>query len=75
MDENHTTICIDGMSVEEEQIYLKISWWLEGIVHVMISVVGLVANSISMTVMLSKGKHVFKRKMYYKFKIHILLAS
>ena len=61
MDVNHTTtLCIDGMSVEEEEIYVKIAWWLEGIVHVAISVIGLVANSISMMVMLSKGKSVLK---------------
>lgn len=56
MDVNQTTLCIDGMSVEEEPIYVNIAWWLEGIVHVVISVVGLIANSIAMTVMLSKGK-------------------
>ena len=50
MENNHTTICIDGMSVEEEQIYLNTAWWVEGVVHVVISVVGLFANLISMVV-------------------------
>ena len=59
MENNHTTICIDGMSVEEEQIYLNTAWWVEGVVHVVISVVGLFANLISMAVMLSKGNLSF----------------
>ena len=56
MDKNSTLSCEDGMSLEEEEIYVEIAWWLEGVVHLVISTLGLFANSISMSVMLSKGK-------------------
>jgi len=55
MDINSTSLCHDGMSKNEEEIYVEIAWWLEGVVHLVISILGLVANSISMAVMLSKG--------------------
>ena len=58
MDANSTTSlsCEDGMSLVEDEIYVEIAWWLEGVVHLVISVLGLFANSISMSVMLSSGK-------------------
>ena len=58
MESNDTFLCTDGMSVDEEEIYIEMQWWLEGVVHLLISVLGLVANSISMSVMLSKGKFI-----------------
>ena len=51
------TICTDGMSIHEDKLYVNIAWWLEGVVHIIISFIGLFANSISMCVMLSKGKY------------------
>ena len=59
MDKNSSLSCQDGMSLEEEEIYVEIAWWLEGVVHLVISTLGLFANSISMSVMLSKGKFSF----------------
>ena len=61
MDANSTISlsCEDGMSLAEDEIYVEIAWWLEGVVHLVISVLGLFANSISMTVMLSSGKLYF----------------
>ena len=61
MDANSTISlsCEDGMSLVEDEIYVEIAWWLEGVVHLVISVLGLFANSISMTVMLSSGKSYF----------------
>ena len=58
MDANSTISlsCEDGMSLAEDEIYVEIAWWLEGVVHLVISVLGLFANSISMSVMLSSGK-------------------
>ena len=55
MDTNSTLLCQDGMSIDEEEIYVEIAWWLEGVVHLVISTLGFFANSISMSVMLSKG--------------------
>ena len=55
MEINSTSLCHDGMTIKEEEIYVEIAWWLEGVVHLVISILGLVANSISMAVMLSKG--------------------
>lgn len=64
LEENNTVVCTEGMSVEEEEIYIEMRWWLEGVAHLVISVLGLVANSISMSVMLSKGKfHIIFLKL------------
>ena len=55
MTSNNTSLC-DGMDNNEAEIYTELKWWLEGVVHLAISIVGLVANSLSMAVMLSSGK-------------------
>ena len=52
---NNTSLC-DGMDSSEAEIYTELKWWLEGVVHLAISTIGLVANSLSMAVMLSSGK-------------------
>ena len=57
MDTNSTLLCQDGMSIDEEEIYVEIAWWLEGVVHLVISTLGFFANSISMSVMVSKGNN------------------
>ena len=64
MDANSTLLCPDGMSVNEEEIYVEIAWWLEGVVHLVISTLGFFANSISMSVMLSKGNTSFSKLSY-----------
>ena len=69
VDLNSTSLCPDGMSKDEEEIYTEVAWWLEGVVHVVISSLGLVCNSISMTVMLSKGT-VFEIYYYENSKCH-----
>ena len=65
MDANSTTSlsCQNGMSLQEDEIYVEIAWWLEGIVHLVISILGLFANSISMSVMLSKGEFQFYHQL------------
>ena len=56
MASNNTSLC-DGMDSSEAEIYTELKWWLEGVVHLAISTVGLVANSLSMAVMLSSGNY------------------
>ena len=56
MASNNTSIECDGMDSNEAEIYTELKWWLEGVVHLAISTIGLVANSLSMAVMLSSGK-------------------
>ena len=55
MASNNTSLC-DGMDSNEAEIYTELKWWLEGVVHLAISTIGLAANSLSMAVMLSSGK-------------------
>ena len=47
--------CSDGMNIEDGEIYQTIIiWWLDGFFHVIICSVGVIANLLSIPVLLSK---------------------
>ena len=46
--------CRDGMNEAYADLYEVIRWWLEGVLHIIICTVGIVANSITIRVLFSK---------------------
>lgn len=53
-EEAETHFCIDGMNAMDANAYQNIRWWLEGVLHIIICVIGFVANSVSVRVLLAK---------------------
>ena len=49
-------ICECGSTFEEDEIFEKIKWWLEGVVQIAINSFGLVGNSICLQVLLLKDQ-------------------
>ena len=45
--------CVDGMNIIDVELYQNVSWWLEGILHIVICAVGFITNLISIRVLLS----------------------
>ena len=54
VDDIQNMTCTDNTSREEMEMFVFVNWCLEGILQVCISVAGLIANSISIPVLLSK---------------------
>ena len=66
---NHTTsikaeVCRDNTSYEDMEAFFYVDWWLQGVLHICISIAGLIANSISIPVLISKKlKNLFNRTL------------
>ena len=49
-------ICTCGMTFAEEAVFENFRWWLVGVFQIGINTIGLIGNSISLRVLLSKGQ-------------------
>ena len=57
-------MCRDGSTTEDIELYQKISWWMEGVIQIIINIIGIIANCIAIPVLLSrKLTNVFNRTL------------
>ena len=56
--------CRDGLSLDDLSLYEEVSWWIEGVIQIVINVIGIIANCIAIPVLLSrKLTNVFNRTL------------
>ena len=57
-------LCRDGSTVDDLKLYETISWWMEGVIQIVINIIGIIANCIAIPVLLSrKLTNVFNRTL------------
>ena len=57
-------MCRDGSTVEDLELYETVSWWMEGIIQIIVNIIGIIANCIAIPVLLSrKLTNVFNRTL------------
>ena len=57
-------LCRDGSTAEDLALYETISWWMEGVIQIVINVIGIIANLLAIPVLLSrKLTNVFNRTL------------
>ena len=58
MESNNTSNSIPhecpGATDEELQLYYELAWWLDGVVQIIMGLVGLAGNSMAIPILLSK---------------------
>ena len=64
-DDDVDMLCVAGMTFAENEVYRRISWCLEGVVHIILSLMGFLANAIAARVMLSSEllNNIFNRTL------------
>ena len=56
--------CRDGSSLDDLKLYEAVSWWIEGVIQIVINVIGIIANCVAIPVLLSrKLTNVFNRTL------------
>ena len=56
--------CRDGATLDDLELYETLSWWMEGVIQIVINVIGIIANCIAIPVLLSrKLTNVFNRTL------------
>ena len=56
--------CRDGSSLDDLRLYEAVSWWIEGVIQIVINVIGIIANCVAIPVLLSrKLANVFNRTL------------
>ena len=56
--------CRDGVTPDDLKLYEDVSWWIEGVVQIIINIIGIIANFIAIPVLLSrKLTNVFNRTL------------
>ena len=64
MSSEELLLCRDGSTGNDLQLYETISWWLEGVIQIIINIIGIIANCIAIPVLLSrKLTNVFNRTL------------
>ena len=58
-------LCRDGSTLEELELYDNhIGWWMEGIIQIIVNIIGIIANCVAIPVLLSrKLTNVFNRTL------------
>lgn len=57
-------LCRDGSTKEEYELYDTVSWWMEGVIQIVINIIGIIANFVAIPVLLSrKLTNVFNRTL------------
>ena len=57
-------LCSDGSTQEELGLYEVIGWWMEGVIQIVINILGIIANCVAIPVLLSrKLNNVFNRTL------------
>ena len=53
LDDNGNKICVEP-TAEQYETYIWFSWWVEGIIQIIIGCIGFIANSIAIPILSSK---------------------
>lgn len=62
MDTNSTAHVCSGATDQEMELYYNMAWWLDGVVQVVMGLVGLLGNSVAIPILLSKKLNRFVEK-------------
>ena len=54
MEDNETTFICSGATDQEMELYYKMAWWLDGVVQVVMGLIGLLGNCVAIPILLSK---------------------
>ena len=51
---NSTSVPCPGASDEEMELYKELAWWMDGVIQIVMGVIGIAGNSIAIPILLSK---------------------
>ena len=61
-----THVC-SGATDQEMELYYNMAWWLDGVVQVVMGLVGLLGNSVAIPILLSKKLNRYTEKYVIHF--------
>jgi len=53
-NDSTTAYVCTGASEEEMQLYSQLAWWMDGVIQIVVGLIGLAGNTVAIPILLSK---------------------